>query len=301
MQPTSVLHVNSLVWINSLRPDEAGATRRVLEDLCPFLDSIVVPYEVFTPNNSVELISFLKGVAVVALQGSRPIIYFDMHGSRSQGLWIASSEEFISWSSLVDVLRQINLATNNNLCVISAACFGLHVINSMTITKAVPFYILIAPENKISFGFVEDRMLKFYKSVFEELDVSNAHSLYLTPEFTLFHCEKMLAVSLTKYVLNHCFGKGGETRRERLLTEAIIERGLPNNRGTRRSLRGQIRDLVKPTEALLQKSADTFLVGRAVGFDMRQLIKMAEKEIAARDKDLARKRKLTNGTSYEKI
>jgi hypothetical protein len=41
------------------------------------------------------------------------------------GLYITGSGEFVTWQRLVDKLRPINIATENNLCVVSAAKFAI--------------------------------------------------------------------------------------------------------------------------------------------------------------------------------
>jgi len=67
----------------------------------------------------------------------------------------------------------INVATGNNLFAASACCFGFHAIKSPRIMDACPFYMLVAPENEITFGFVEDDSFEFYRDAFTARDLSN--------------------------------------------------------------------------------------------------------------------------------
>ncbi len=90
----------------------------------------------------------------------------------------------------------------------------------------------------------------------------------------LFHCEKSLAIVLSRYIGDSCIGKGGDLRRERLLTE-VLTNGVPNNRANKRMLRKSLKHVTRPTQALLDRLVDTFLLGKQVGFNVDDLVKFA--------------------------
>jgi hypothetical protein len=161
LQVSSGITVNSLIWVSSLEPDKKGTTDRVHYDLQPYFVSIGLPFHAVEPKSASELLDGLDALAKRAKEGLRPIIHFDTHGSRADGLYIAASDEFVSWQQLVEKLRPINVATRNNLCVVSAACFGMHAIMEIAISTAAPFFALFAPENTVTFGFVEKRTVPF--------------------------------------------------------------------------------------------------------------------------------------------
>ncbi len=117
----------------------------------------------------------------MASSGLRPILHFDMHGDLTQGIKVAASGEFVSWPRLVDSLRAINVATENNLCVVSGACFSMNVVWEVTLSKPCPFFILIAPGEEVSSGFLEDKTREFYKSVFDDLEIVAAHEAHFAP------------------------------------------------------------------------------------------------------------------------
>lgn len=271
---TSTLHVNALFWISSLKPGEEGTTRRVTEDLAPFFNSIGLPYQRFTPESASDLDAILNSIAHAATKGMCPIVHFDTHGAERLGLYVAASGEYISWDQLIRRLRTINIATKNNLCVVSALCFGFHAIKALSIMKPCPFYMLIAPEREITFGFIEDNMSRFYRDIFKDLDVLKPYERHLSAHMRLFHCEKSLAIVLSRYIADSCMGKGGDLRRERLLTE-VLAKGVPNNRANKRTLRKLLKDMIRPNQALLDRLVDTFLLGKEVGFTMDDLAKFA--------------------------
>jgi hypothetical protein len=267
--------VNSLIWINSLRPGEQGTTDRVHDDLQPYFVSIGLPFHSIEPKSAADLLSGLDAIAKRAEKGLRPIVHFDTHGSKTDGLYIAASGESVSWEQLVDSLRPVNIATGNNLCVVSAACFSLHAIKEVTIAEAAPFFALVAPENTVSFGFVEQRTVPFYEALFKGLDVVSAHEQYLSPSFKLFLCEKMLLAGLTKYVRNYCIGKGRGQRVEDLITKAVAG-GLPNTRQNRRIARRTAKKFVQPDQALIDQYVQTFLIGKKIDVKIEQIVELAQ-------------------------
>ena len=125
---STTLTVNSLFWITSLRSTEHGVTRRVQEDLLPYLDSIGLHHHTFEPQTATELLAILSDIARHANVGLRPILHFDTHGDLAQGIRLAAAGEFIPWSVLIAHLRAINVTTGNNLCVVSGACFSMNAV-----------------------------------------------------------------------------------------------------------------------------------------------------------------------------
>ncbi len=76
-QFSSPLTVNSFFWITSLRPTERGVTRRIQEDLLPYLDRIGLRYHTFEPQIATELLAILSDIAQQADVGLKPILHFD--------------------------------------------------------------------------------------------------------------------------------------------------------------------------------------------------------------------------------
>ena len=188
--------------------------------------------------------------------------------------FVAQSKEIVPWQLLVDELRDINVATGNNLCVVSAACFGMYMIRPITVSEPTPFYVMIAPQQTVTFDFVERKTVPFYRAVFDGLDILDGYKTHLAPEFSAFHCERLLAVALTRYVRDHCIGRGARVRREELVTRAIRE-GLPNMRQNRKIARRIARTMIKPSQQLIDRYVRSFLVGRPVPFSVADVLALA--------------------------
>jgi hypothetical protein len=271
------MHFSSTVKINgisSLNDNERGTTRRVIEDIQPYFNSIKLPFAFFQPNTKADLVAVLANITKRATEGLRPMVHIDTHGSETEGIYIAGSQEFVSWDRLVEEFRKVNLATDNNLCVVSAACFGMHIIRQITINQQTPFYVMIAPQKTVTFGFVEQKTQPFYRAVFDGLDVLKGYETHLAPEFSAFHCEKLLAVALTRYVRNHCIGRGAKVRGESLLTRAIGQ-GMENTRRNRRMARKTAKKLIKPNQQIIDRYVHSFLMGRTVPFSVADVLALA--------------------------
>ncbi|MGC3833546.1 hypothetical protein ACPSKX_04290 [Moritella viscosa] len=67
--------------------------------------------------------------------------------------------------------------------------------------------------------------------------------------FEYFHSEKLLIVTLAKYIILKCKGKEKDKRKEALLTSAI-ESGMPNDPASLKELRLIIKEHIKPEQAL---------------------------------------------------
>jgi len=278
---SSDFEVDSLFCFTSLPPAAEGVTRRIHEDLRPHLDGIGVFHQTFEPRTAEQLLGMLSLIAEEAGAGSRPILHFDMHGDASRGIEIAPSGEFVSWPELVESLRTINVAAANNLCVVSSACFSMNAIWQVTLSKPCPFFVLIAPEHEVSSGFLEDKTFAFYKSLFDTRDIGAAHKAYLAPTVALHHSQRMLAYVLAGYIRRYCTGKGGNERREQLMTKAVAA-GLAHNRADRRRVRQGAKRFTRPSRAMVEhfakSHAATFQMGTPLGFDIDLVMKLVEIE-----------------------
>ena len=166
--------VNSLIWITSLVPDEMGPTRRIVDDLTAFFHRIGLTFLFYEVPSATDLYEKLDGIAERATLGARPMLHFDMHGSKA-GLGIAATRELAPWTSVVPRLQAINVATNCNLCVVAGVCYALHAIKEVKLSEPCPVHMLIAPEELVTFGFLEDTTVKFYEEIFSSMDIEKAH------------------------------------------------------------------------------------------------------------------------------
>lgn len=272
MQLDTGFSCNSVIWLTSLPDNELGPTRRMVEDMETLKAEIAVGFQHIQLTSAEHLKKLLGELTLHASEhGMRPLLNFDMHGSKDDGLYISQTSEYVSWSELSECLQKLNRETANNLVVVGAACFGLRAIMPIKLDKPAPFYVLLAPEEKVSFGFLEDNLIKFYRELFSSGCLDTAYSRNLSDNFRYFHCEKMLFIVVAKYIKAACKGKTAQERRERLLTE-VFSQGMEKTDENLNSVRKKIKEGIKPDQALLDRYARVFLMNRTCSFNMGQLL-----------------------------
>jgi hypothetical protein len=272
---SSSVVINSVIWITSLRDLERGVTRRILDELEPFFHCERVNFVLFEPQNADHLRKFLDKVEKEALEdGLRPIIHIDTHGGKDTGIHIVPSGEDLSWQEATERLKRINVATNNNLCVVSLACYGFHIVSEMSISDTTPFYILAAPENTVSGGFVESTCPGFYRYVFTHLDIMGAYRRFFNDTLKIMHCEEVLLIVMAKYVRAGTIGKAKQERVEALISTVVNDIG-PVESETLKAMRKVAKEGIKPTQELLDRYVSSFLMGRPVAFDIEKVESLA--------------------------
>lgn len=263
--------MNSIVLISTLPSKESGPSRRLAEDLAVLSQQDPAFHFRYVPvHDDATMRSVLLQLRRECLRGMRPIIHFDGHGDKVAGLQIGGSRTHIAWAELIKKLRKINIATNNQLCVVLSVCEGFNLIRPVSVLKPTPFYTLIAPQHRVFTGDLEDRVIPFYRHLLSTGVFDDALSEFL-PEFTYYHAEKVMVVVLARYVSAYCVGKGARIRRERLLTE-VFGSGVVNNSANRSRLRRSLKSHIRPGEAVIDHFSKRFLFGRRCSVTMAMIL-----------------------------
>ena len=161
----SGLVFNSIFWLTSPRPDEVRMVESMMDDVSVICNAKGIPIQSYVVPTDDQLIRALAEIESAARESCRPLIYLDMHGSPTEGVEIAATNEMVARDKVVDALRAINRQTGNNLLVMAAVCFGLYAIKEMIITDHTPFYMLIAPEERVTFGELMDQTFPFFQNL----------------------------------------------------------------------------------------------------------------------------------------
>lgn len=274
------LQVNSVVWITSLDEDERNPSRRMVEDLAPLAAAAEMRFEEVAVDDRAGLLQALADLAEQAAQGLRPIVHFDCHGSAEHGLQLRPSGEFLGWSELVGALRTLNAATGNNLCCVFGVCFGLHMSKQLRLSLPTPYYLTIAPESEITVGVLEERTAPFYREVFAGGDITAAYTKVLAPDLRLFLCKAVLAEALAVYVAKNCVGAAARERREKMVSAVLArERIVAPTRAQLGEARRKVKAALEPSQALIDRYASTFLLGRSPGFGFAELQRLVAVQI----------------------
>jgi len=182
---------------------------------------------------------------------------------------------------LAEGIRKINVATENNLCCVFATCFAMCFSREVEIFKPTLFYLIIAPLEDVSLGFLENRTNKFYQSVMASENINTAYKKTLSPKMKLWNCQEALMHSFVGYHKSKPKGKNASQRKESRLSRFINEQKISKPTPDLLSnLRKQIRDLSKNVDQrLFDEVASKFLIGREPGFSFEDLRPFSETDM----------------------
>ena len=270
LQIKSQFTFNSIILVSSPRKDEDGIPRRIAEELSTLsCSSNNFFFDHKDIVNKDALRKVLYDIEGKCQRGLRPILHLDMHGDRSNGLEIGRNGEMVSWKEIIEWLRPINIRLKNNLVLIITACHGLYVIEPISIREPTPLFCLIAPQEEIKFHEIDDAIGPFYRELIETRSLDKAFEK-LSGSFRYFHSEKMLIISMAKYVRRYCMGHGAKERLEVLLTEALKSK-QQNTKQNRKYFRKMAKAFIKPKQDLLDRYAKIFLHGATSSFTMADI------------------------------
>ncbi len=280
---SETLHTNAIVWIHSLPEGEIGPTRRILEGLKGLATEGGFPVFEYAVGDRAELVKTFNELSSCAEQGLQPILHVDAHGTVADGLVLAPSGERVGWADVIELLRKLNVATENNLTCVFALCFGLHLYENVSLKKAVPAYLFCAPPSEISVGFLEDQTLSFYRKINQSSNVTYAFNATLGASMNLFHCQGLFFLSLLRYIYTYCMGKRRQERQERMLTAVLKHKGIVNPSNAQlKQARKNVRELLELGQSLIDRFAPTFLIGRDADFKYEDLEKVLKRSTTSK-------------------
>ncbi len=111
---SETLQTNAIAWIHSLPKGEMGPTRRILEDLEGLASAGGFRVFEYAVGDRAELEKAFNELTSSAEQGLRPVLHVDAHGTVADGLLLAPSGEQVEWADVIELLRKLNVATENN-------------------------------------------------------------------------------------------------------------------------------------------------------------------------------------------
>jgi hypothetical protein len=277
--------INTVVWISSpADDDERWLTEKALILLEPLLQITKIRLLKFEPKSAADLSHYFVNLEQETNKGMRPIVHLDTHGSELDGLYVAATDEFVSWRELVNQLRPINVAAQNNLCVVSAACCSMHTLMNMDFDAPTPFFLMLAPQHEVTFGFVGKRMHNFYEAAFTSHDFMGAHDAYLAPEFQQYHSHRLSLKAISGYMRDSCIGKGGRKRIRGLVKQNLGPgKQHPDTPENRKLARNIARQTIRPTQELIDRHAKPFLMGQALPISFDDVLSFARADAMRRN------------------
>jgi hypothetical protein len=266
---TSVCGNNGLIIFDSIPACELQTGRRLYTDVSDFSrqidrDGYCTRFEV---RSRQMLVAALQAVLIECRAGVlRPALHFECHGDASRGLHIPDSNEYVTWTELVDFVAQINQATRNNTALVLAACHGFEASKIVSFASACPYNFLIAPNAEVTAGFFADSMLPFYKELATTGDLSSALR-HLDESMQLFVSGQWFYSTLATFMIQHGWGKAKRELAEEIVTKRLASAPY-KNRELMQRIRAETKSLLRSPKGFFTHSARTFLHGKSpVPFD----------------------------------
>lgn len=260
---TSVSRNNGLIIFDALAESEMQTGRRLQEDLLDYCQEIdrqgyCTYYKI---KSKQMLIAVLKMVLTECKAGILyPVLHFECHGDRNEGLYIHASREYVAWEELIRHIAEINQATRNNTGVVLAACYGLEISQFVTFASPCPFSYVIAPQNEIQAGQLQDVILGFYKVVVQTGDLEGGLAL-LDDQLKLFHCGEWFFSTSSTFMVRNFNSKGRSEIVEQIVSSQIAKAGY-RNRELVKASRAKAKKFVKSLQGFYKNASLTFFHGK---------------------------------------
>ena len=205
------------------------------------------------------------------VRGGSPLVHLDGHGTHRIGLRVDPSDEFLSFSELIKLLRRLNVNSGNNLVVVSAFCHGLQAILEAGILEPSPYFAYYGTAAAIKVGVLIEGIPLFYQRLLDTKNLDEAAAAI--PEMALFNCQELLFGALLRYRRNSTMGRGARQRVDSILSQAKARGKILLNEPVapyRRYIKERLKNHFDQT--FLDDIAAKFLIGRRLGFVLEDLI-----------------------------
>ena len=141
---------------------------------CKCLSTALITVE--TADQWREAMDYLRGKAA---EGQRPIVHFEIHGTEEMdGLYIKNGD-VIGWKEVLQRISDINYASECNLLVSFAVCYGQYLAQFINAYKQMPFCISLGSFEELYEDDLEVRFFAFYKELLTSFDVDKAYQALL--------------------------------------------------------------------------------------------------------------------------
>jgi hypothetical protein len=195
-----------------------------------------------------ELVSFMGEMLKYCHQGGFPLLHFELHGNKDQGIFVGRG------------LREINIACRNNLVVVMAGCYGIYAVSEIAADEPSPFFFLAGFNESVESGVVQEHIANFYRTLLAENSLSDAISA-IKNNVPSFLAEEMFVLAMIGYFRDHSRGRGKAARVEKLLTR-WVELHPNHSIEEFRAYRTRLRKFLKASIEEFQRNANLFLHSR---------------------------------------
>lgn len=216
----SGFEVNRIIILGVLAESELGTDRKLYDDL-EIIEKTQegLPVHIYKLGGIGE---FLVSLDLIfnrcKRHGLKPILHIECHGDCDKGL--VFRDGFLSWLYLGNRLREINYATNNNLVVSLASCYGLKAYSeALRYDRLCPAWYAVAPVKEAKVGDLESFYRMFYSSISKEANMDIVDEIVSRcPVVESVYSAKFIVIVIARYLHHFCRGRKKKERVETLIT-----------------------------------------------------------------------------------
>lgn len=172
------ISVSRIVIIESLQPREpqTGAIQAEWIRALVANNNVGIGVDLVVIPGAAEFrIKIHELVAAARTSGDWPILHIECHGSRATGLSFAD-RTVIPWEELGRLFAELNVATEFNLLVLVAACFGAYLTAQFSPINQAPAWGIIAPTHEVGTHEILSGFRSFYENFAKTKDLGTAVS-----------------------------------------------------------------------------------------------------------------------------
>ncbi|MGF6208810.1 hypothetical protein [Pseudomonas frederiksbergensis] len=257
---TSICRNNGLIIFDALGEADLQTGRRLHEDLLDYSHEIgrrgYCTY--YSIKSKQMLIAALKSALTECKSGVLyPVLHFECHGDPDKGLYVQASNEYVGWDELVRHVAEINQATNNNVGIVLAACYGFEISKFVNFTAPCPFNFVIAAQDVIRAGQLQDVIMGFYKATVKSGDLQDG-LVALDDQLMLFHSGEWFYRTLATFMVTSFNAAGRSEIVEQIVSNQVAKAGY-RSRDLVRAERAKAKRFVKSTQNFYKHASRTFL------------------------------------------
>jgi hypothetical protein len=245
------IRFNAIAIVESL--DRGARTGKILHEyLCGLIAEVELPIAtLYEECSSAETFrSFVRQLTDrVHTDGLLPLLHIEAHGSLEEGVYFADDTMLI-WPELCEVVRPLNIASSFQLTVVVAACFGISVVNGVSLNRPAPCFAMVGPSDELDPGEVLASYRSMYKAMLTTLDAANVVAAMRSTriaqgEVVLMTAQYWFELLMMEYLEKHANAKG---RKEAALRHYRALHALGNEAdlsALKRKLKANLRPVVR--------------------------------------------------------
>ncbi|MDI1316264.1 hypothetical protein [Flavobacterium sp.] len=174
--------IRNIIIIQSLNGNEKPTGKEIYEDLiAPYIkyrqvEKIKMNYafhDIQTKNHFLEILKFYIVNAPYQVGGI--LIHFEMHGAENLTGLILADNSLVLWEEMVDLLREINIISKNNLYITMATCFGRMMYKGVDQRKKSPYSGYFSASKEVTVGEIMGDFRIIFEALLESGNFIKAH------------------------------------------------------------------------------------------------------------------------------